>query len=239
MSRESCILGDQGISAAEAWLAETWAVLAKEWRCELRTRHALNTLGLFALTTLVVVSVALGPLGTSTSERGSVLPALLWLILLFATAAGLPRGFVHEEETHTATALRLSARPSTLFCGKGAFNLALVLALELLITPLFLALMQLPVARPWLLLAVLGVGGYGLAIGSTLVAAIVGQAQSRGTLFAVLAFPVLIPLLIFAVQLTRAAVTGEPAEDAMRVLLLYDGSITVAALMLFPVIWNP
>ena len=47
------------------WAAEAPAVFAKEWRCEFRTRYALNTLGLFAFTTLVVVSVSLGPLGVS------------------------------------------------------------------------------------------------------------------------------------------------------------------------------
>jgi hypothetical protein len=35
------------------------------------------------------------------------------------------------------------------------------------------------------------------------------------------------------------AVAGEPPGDAMTVLLLYDGSVTVVSLMLFPVIWNP
>jgi ABC-type transport system involved in cytochrome c biogenesis permease component len=55
----------------------------------------------------------------------------------------------------------------------------------------------------------------------------------------VLAFPILLPLLIFAVQLTRLAVAGEPPGDALAVLLLYDGSVTVACYMLFPVIWNP
>jgi len=225
--------------ATSTWAAEALAVFAKEWRCEFRTRYALNTLALFAVTTLVVVSVSLGPLGASSVERVTVLPVLLWLILLFAAAAGLPRAFVHEEETHTATALRLAAPPGALFCGKQAYALALVAALEALVVPLFLVMMQLPVARPGLLLAALAAGGYGLATGSTLVAAIIGQAQSRGTLFAVLSFPILLPLLIFSVQLTRLAVAGEPPGEALKVLLLYDGSVTVAAFMLFPVIWNP
>jgi heme exporter protein B len=168
-----------------------------------------------------------------------VLPVLLWITLLFAAAAGLPRAFVHEEETHTATALRLAASPGALFCGKQAYSVILVAALEALVVPLFLAMMQLPVARPGLFVATLAAGGYGLATGSTLVAAIIAQAQSRGTLFAVLSFPILLPLLIFAVQLSRAAVAGEPAGDALTVLLLYDGSVTVVSLMLFPVIWNP
>ena len=98
---------------------------------------------LFAVTTLVVVSLALGPVGVQrTAERIAVAPVLLWLILLFAAAAGLPRAFVHEEESHTATALRLAATPSALFAGKRAYSLSLLAASRRPSTPLFLALLQ-------------------------------------------------------------------------------------------------
>ena len=221
------------------WAAEALAVFAKEWRCEFRTRYALNTLGLFAFTTLVVVSVSLGPLGVSVSQGTAVLPVLLWVILLFSAAAGLPRAFVQEEETQTATALRLAATPSALFCGKLLYGLTLTLALEALVTPVFVAMTSLDVKSPLLLAAVLAAGGYGLAAGSTLVAAIIAQARSKGTLFSVLAFPVLLPLLLIAVELSRHAVAGDPADMALVQLLLYDGSVPVAGFMLFPVVWNP
>ncbi|MFL6233148.1 MAG: heme exporter protein CcmB [Thermoanaerobaculia bacterium] len=221
------------------WAAEAVAVFAKEWRSELRTRYGLNTLGLFAFTTLVVVSVSLGPLGVSLAQGTAVLPVLLWIILLFSAAAGLPRAFVHEEETQTATALRLAATPSALFCGKLLYGLTLTFALELLVTPLYLAMTSLTVKSPGLLAGVLAAGGFGLAAGSTLVAAIIAQARAKGTLFSVLAFPVLLPLLLIAVELSRGAVAGDPADVALLQLLLYDASVTVAGFMLFPVVWNP
>lgn len=221
------------------WAAEAIAVFAKEWRGEFRTRYALNTLGLFAFTTLVVVSVSLGPLGVSLAQGTAVLPVLLWIILLFSAAAGLPRAFVHEEETQTATALRLAATPSALFCGKLLYGLTLTLALEILVTPVYVAMTSLTVKSPGLLAGVLAAGGFGLAAGSTLVAAIIAQARAKGTLFSVLAFPVLLPLLLIAVELTRVAVAGDPADVALLQLLLYDATVTVAGFMLFPVVWNP
>ncbi|HEY3566905.1 MAG TPA: heme exporter protein CcmB [Thermoanaerobaculia bacterium] len=224
---------------ASTWAAEAMAVFAKEWRGEFRTRYALNTLGLFAFTTLVVVSVSLGPLGVSLAQGTAVLPVLLWIILLFSAAAGLPRAFVHEEETQTATALRLAATPSALFCGKLLYGLTLTLALELLVTPVYVAMTSLTVKSPGLLAGVLAAGGFGLAAGSTLVAAIIAQARAKGTLFSVLAFPVLLPLLLIAVELTRGAVAGDPADVALLQLLLYDATVTVAGFMLFPVVWNP
>jgi len=224
---------------ASTWAAEATAVFAKEWRGEFRTRYALNTLGLFAFTTLVVVSVSLGPIGVSLAQGTAVLPVLLWIILLFSAAAGLPRAFVHEEETQTATALRLAATPSALFCGKLLYGLTLTLALEVLVTPVFVAMTSLTVRSPGLLAGVLAAGGFGLAAGSTLVAAIIAQARAKGTLFSVLAFPVLLPLLLIAVELTRGAVAGDPADVALLQLLLYDATVTVAGFMLFPVVWNP
>jgi heme exporter protein B len=226
-------------SAARRWAGEAAAVFAKDWRCEFRTRYALNTVALFAFTTLVVVSVSLGPLGTSRSQGTPVLPVLLWLILLFAAAAGLPRTFTREEETHTATALRLAATPSAVFVGKLLYGTTLMAALEILVAPVFLAMVSLTVEAPGLLIATLAAGGYGLAAASTLIAAIIAQAQARSTLFSVLAFPVLLPLLILSVELTRSAVDGGPPSVALVQLLLYDAVMTVAGLMLFPVVWNP
>jgi heme exporter protein B len=225
--------------AESTWAAEAAAVFVKDWRCEYRNRYAINTLGLFAFTTLVVVSMVLGPVGNAPGMANTVLPVILWLIVLFAVTAGLPRIFVAEEETHTATALRLAATPSALFCGKLAYGFTVVLLLEALITPLFLAMVQLSVPRPDLLVAALAAGGFGMAAGSTLIAAIVAQARSRSALFAVLLLPALVPGLLFAVTLTRAAVTGGDPGVELRMLLLYDGTLTVAGLMLFPTIWNP
>lgn len=228
------------MSNTSTWAAEAAAVFVKEWRCEFRTRYALNTLALFAFTTLVVVSFSLGPLGVSKSEGTVVLPVLLWIILLFSVAAGLPRTFVQEEEGQTAMALRLSATPSALFCGKLLYNLTLVFALEVLVTPAYLIMTSLAVDSPGMLALVLAAGGYGLAVGSTLVAAIIAQARSKGTLFSVLSFPVLLPLLILAVELTQGAVAAGASDAvALPILLLYDGSVTVAGLMLFPIVWNP
>ena len=221
-----------------SWTAEASAIFRKEWRLELRTRYALNTVGLFAITTLVVVSISLGPVGASEEAR-PFLPVLLWLILLFAASAGLPRTFVHEEEIGTAIALRLSARPSSLFCGKALYNLTLIFALELLITPLFVAMLELPVTAPLELFLTLLLGGYGLAVGSTLVAAMVAQARARAPLFAVVAFPILLPLLKFAIEATVGAVSNEPTEALLSLIFSFDAMLTIGGLMLFPAIWNP
>ena len=56
----------------------------------------------------------------------------------------------------------------------------------------------------------LAVGGYALAVTTTMVAAIIARAMSRGALFSVLTIPILLPLLIFLIEGTRAAAEGSP-----------------------------
>ncbi|MGE0641100.1 MAG: heme exporter protein CcmB [Thermoanaerobaculia bacterium] len=225
---------------SSAWIAEAGALFAKEWRTELRGRHAISTLALFAVTTLVVLSLALGPVGVSREDRTWVAPVVLWILLLFSASLGLPRSFVREEESRTAIALRLAATPSALFAGKLLYTLTLLFALELLVAPLFLAALQIEVARWGLFGLALGLGGAGLAAASTLVAAIAAQGEGKTTLFSVLALPVLVPLLLLAITLTRAAFepTGLP-DGILLQLVLYDGTVVVAGFMLFPAVWNP
>lgn len=225
-------------NAFSSWWAEAFAILAKEWRVELRARHALATVALFATSSLVLVSLALGPLGADPASR-PILPALLWILLLFTASAAIPRAFVHEEELGTARALRLTALPSTVLFGKMAFIASLLVLVELLLVPLFGILLHWEVADPAALVAALAAGGLGLAGGSTLVAAMVAHARGRGALFPVLAFPVLLPLLVLAVSATRSAAAGLPDDGALRLLLLYDGTVITAAAMLFGAVWEP
>jgi heme exporter protein B len=224
---------------SSSWAAEAAAVFVKDWRCELRTRHAVSTLALFALTTLIVASLILGPIGNDREMAQRVVPVLIWLILLFAAASGLPRAFVHEEESRTAIALRLAARPSAVFAGKLLHVVTLVAVLELIVAPLAVVLFDLAVVQPWRFAAALAAGGLAVAGATTLLAAIVAQGRGASTLFAVLALPILLPALALAVGAARVALTGVGEGDLLSLLVLYDGSIVVAGFLLFPAIWNP
>lgn len=221
-------------------LAEALAVAAKDLRTEFRTRVALNALILFAVTTLAAVSYTIGPYTISNEDRPFVLSVLLWIVILFAALAGLDRTFVKEEESHTAPLLRLSARPHAVWLGKLAFNLGLLAVLMLLLVPLFAVLMGLPMQLHWgWLVAVMVVGGFTLAVTTTVIAAVIAQAMSRGALFAVLSLPLLLPLLIFAIQGTAAVGNGdlETVRQSLRAMVSLGGILTVVSGFLFPVVW--
>lgn len=217
------------------------AVFRKDLKIEWRTKVALSALLLFAFAVLVLVGYALGPTRLAPEDRPAVNAVLLWIVLFFSAMTGLSRAFVKEEETGTAAALRLTAPPAAVFLGKLLANLVLLATVTLFVVPLFLAMMSFTVEGPALFAAVLLLGNVGLASAATFVAAIVAKASSRGTLFAVLATPLLLPPLVAAVSGTTVAAT-EPAFSAglgfVRLLVAYAGVVTTGAFLLFDAVWR-
>ncbi len=217
------------------------AVFLKDLRTEWRTRVALNALLLFAFSALVLVGYAVGPTRLTLEDRPVVNSVLLWIVLFFSAMTGLSRAFVNEEETGTAAALRLTAPPASVFLGKLLANLALLAVVMTVVVPLFLALMSFGIAAPGLFLAVLALGGVGIAAASTFIAAIVSKTAAKGALFAVLATPLLLPPLVAAVTGTRIAAT-EPdlaaGLDVVRLLFAYDGLMVTASFLLFDAVWR-
>lgn len=223
------------------WSA-TWAVLRKDLRSELRTRYALNALAMFALTVVLVVSFYLGP---RLAPRDAITPAihatLLWIALFFAALTGLGRAFVHEEETQTATFLRLNTPPLAIFAGKWLLNVFLLFGLAITVTVLLYLFLNMRVRAPAVLGVVVLLGGFGLATTVTLIAAIIAQASARSALFAALAFPVAFPLLVIAITATEQALTGAPWSVALpqiQGLGAYSVGMTAAATLLFPFVWD-
>ena len=233
---------DEGRRSLFALWTAVWAVARKDVRIELRTRYALNAMVLFAVTTAVMVSFRLGPLGVSRDGRAvSTMAVLLWVAIFFAAMNGLSRTFVREEETRTVTLLRLSAPPLAVYLGKLLVNLGLLVVLETLVALLFVGLMNVPIAQPGLFALTLAVAGFGLAGATTIVAALVSKADGRSALFTILAFPLLLPLLIIAVEVTEIALSGGGWPNALgglQVLAAYALAQTVASLLLFELTWE-
>jgi len=222
------------------WLAEVWAMTAKDLRAEFRTRIALSSVGLFALTTLIAVAYSVGPFRIATEDRPFLLAVLLWIVVFFAALAGLDRSFVKEEEGHTAPLLRLSAAPLVVWAGKLLFNLVLLAVLIAALVPLYCVLMGYRIVLLGWFVGLLVVGGYTLAVISTIVAAIISRAVARGALFPVLALPLLLALLIFLIQGTSAAADGsvETIRNAVRAVVSLGGVMTIVSAFLFPVVWS-
>jgi heme exporter protein B len=217
---------------------KSFALFKKDWQSELRTRYAINALAMFILVTISVILFSIGNEKITEYLTGG----LLWVVIFFSAMSGLSRAFVSEEERGTTMTLHLLASPSTIFSGKLIFNLFLVFLMNFVITFLFSILFTSFIIKNIALFAIAFLfGNIGIAISSTIIAAIISKASSKGTLYPVLSFPILLPLILTLLELTKYSMDGNSIDASLveiLVLICYDVIMGTASYLLFDFIWK-
>ncbi len=212
-------------------LRGTLIIALKDLRVELRSKEVINAALSFALVILLLFSFAFDP---SAEETREIAGGLLWLVFIFAGILVLNRSFARETVNDCLDGLvasPLSGAPILL--GKAVSNTVLLLVLELVTLPIFGIFYNVrwTVGLGWLLLVLL-LGTWGLTVVGTLFSALTVNVSLREAMLPLLVFPITLPILMAAVQLTTTLFSGEPiAPDIiwLRVLIGCDIIFTVLA----------
>lgn len=210
----------------------------KDLSSEIRTRYAINSLVMFVIVTISVILFSVG----SEPVPVNLLGGLFWVVVFFTAMSGLSRVFVTEEERGTTMTLRLLAKPNSVFLGKLLFNLVLIFSMNTVIAILYSAFFDTFIIKSKeLFILAFFLGNIGMAISSTILAAIIAKASSKGTLYPVLSFPILLPLILVLIELSKACIEGTTfAEIQIQLLILvcYDVMMLSISLLLFDFIWK-
>ena len=197
----------------------------------------INSLLMFVIIVIAIIRFSLG----DENVGADVLSGLLWIAIFFTSSSGLARVFIKEEEKETSAALKLTGPASSIFVGKLFFNFLLTVSLNIVISLLFIVITGFEIKNPAAFVLILLFGNIGLVASSTIIAAIISKANSKGTLYPVLSFPVLLPLLISVINGTKLSAAGAPLGEVsadLEILLSYSVVIIVVSLFLFRFIWE-
>lgn len=211
------------------------AILGKDLRSELRTLQSLPAMALFAVTTFVIFRFGLD----RTRLPGSLGAGVLWATLLFAAILGVNRLFVAEREEGGFDAIRLAPIDrSALFAAKAAALLVYLVAMELVVVPVFALFFldsaaALPPLAGTLLLADLG-----LAATGTLISSMAVNSRARDLLAPLVLLPLTVPLSIAATgALEPLLAAGGPGYHRfgtwLAVLALYDSIFLLVGYAVF------
>ena len=213
------------------------AVLHKDLQIELRSRYAINTVFAFVGATMLIILFSLRAEQLAPTPKSG----LVWIVILFAALSALSRSFIMETDRYTFDLLRLNGTSSEVFLGKLCYNFLFSLGINIGTFVLYIFLLGLPVADSAGLLLILFLGTLGLSSVLTMLAAIVSQADRKGSIFSVLSIPLLFPLIMILVQATKASlIEGFSTETWNHVLALvgYAGVTISAGIVLFDYIWE-
>ncbi len=192
---------------------------------------------MFVIITISIIRFSLG----DEKVDDTILSGLFWIVIFFTAISGLSRVFIKEEETGTSLALKLSAGATEVFIGKLLFNFVLTFSLNMVIFFLFSLITGIRIHNFFAFSLTVILGNFGIVSASTIIAAIIAKANSKGTLYPVLAFPVLLPLLITMIDATKLAAEGVPTFELMgnfQILVSYTVVVTVVSLFLFKFVWE-
>jgi heme exporter protein B len=167
---------------------------------------------------------------------------LLWVIMFFSAMTGLSKGFVREEEKQTSMLLKITSRPTAVYFGKLIYNLIFAIVMNFFAWLMFMVFFDgLLIKNLGGFLIILLLASIGLAAATTVISAIISKAGMKNSLFTVLSFPVLIPLIIVGIEATTKTFEGTSLgelQSDLQILIAYSGILIPISYIVFDMIWE-
>ena len=219
------------------WADQASAVVRKEFRTELRSKHGLFTAGLFGMLTVIAMAFA----AYAEKPTPTLAAGMLTVALVFSAVVTLPRTMIVEDEQGTFALLQLLAEPSAAYFGKALANCAQMLVGAFLLGGVFVAMADLEVARPFAFALALALLALALAGGTSFTGALVIGASNRWVLAGAVALPLLVPVVFLGVVALRfglGAGIPQAGSESLTALAGYALVTLAAGPGLIGVVWK-
>lgn len=206
------------------------AIIWKDLLLELRTKDIILSVIVFALLVILVFNFAIEP---TTTMMPMVAPGILWISITFAGVLGLTRSLAIEKESGNLHALMVSpVAREAIFFGKMLGNFIFMFLMVIIVFPIFTVLFNVSTFSINLyLVAILTI--IGTSCLGTLFATMAVSTRSREVMLPILFFPMIIPIIIAAVEATGPIITGTNASSFYQWIYLL-GVLDLILLVICP-----
>jgi heme exporter protein B len=212
--------------------AKVLIILWKDILSELRTRDIVASVFVFALLVVVIFNFALEP-GTQNIEV--VAPGILWTAFAFAGILALNRIFVREKDRGCLDGLMLCpVEREIIYVGKMLGSFIFMLAVEVIILPIFCFLLDVPLSTIPQLILVTVLATIGFVAVGTLFSAIAVNTKAREVMLPVLFLPMVMPVIIAAVESSALVLSDATlAWDWLGMIIAFDVIFVVVSAFAF------
>lgn len=200
---------------------------------EIRQQYTFYGILLYIAATIFVLYMAI------EEPETKVWNGLFWVIQLFICINAVAKSFLQESQGRMLYFYSISS-PRDFVLAKLLFNSLLMLIMSLLSLILFTLFLGNPMQKAATFTGLVLLGGWGLSLVFTFLAAIAAKARQNAAIMAILGFPIIIPQLILLMQLSNAAFSPNLTVPVANVLLLVALNVMVIllAVILFPFLWK-
>lgn len=218
-----------------AVLSQITELLKKDFISEFRFKVSLNSIFLYVLSTVFILYLSLDMI-----EEVKVWVALYWIIMVFAAINATFNSFRLESGRQFYYYYGL-VKAEAIIMAKLIFNGLLMLLISLLTYFLISLLNGNPIENQQLFILSLILGSLDLSACLSLVSAIASKTGQNSSLVAILAFPILLPIILIAIKVGLLCGLGFGLDESGGYLLalgMIYPLIVSLALILFPYLWR-
>ena len=217
-------------------LKEIRLLLYKEFLLESRQKQSINGLILYLVSTVFVCKMCFRSIPQPAAWN-----ALFWIIMLFASINATGKSFLQDSRSRFIYLYTL-ASPQAIIISKVIYNVLLMLLLSIIGFAVYVILLGgNPVQNMSLFFTNVLLGTIGFSAILTTMSAISSRTSNSFTLMAVLSFPLLLPLLMTTIKISKNAIDGLDPSISYRYLLVLAGINVITGVLsylLFPYLWK-
>lgn len=217
---------------------EVKSLFYKELILEWRQKYALNGILLYTFSTIFICYLSFNIKNTGISHL--TWNALFWIIMLFSATSAIAKSFVQENQNRMLYYYTLVS-PQAIILSKIVYNMLLMWVLSLLAILVFSVVLGYPIHDHGLFFINLMLGSLGLSTTLTMISGIASKAGNNGILMAILSFPVIIPVILMVIKISKNAIDGiDRGESFDEIITLCAINLIVGTLayLLFPYLWR-
>ncbi|HEY4196486.1 MAG TPA: heme exporter protein CcmB [Mucilaginibacter sp.] len=221
---------------------QTWNLFKKEILLEWRSKYAFNGVLLYVVSTVFVcyISFRLTPGFVGSQGYPVVWNVLFWIIMLFASINAIAKSFMQESRGRLLYYYTI-ASPQAIILSKIIYNVLLMSLLSVLALLVYLVFFENTIGDPLFYFMAVLLGSISFSTVFTMISAIASKAGNNGTLMAILSFPVIIPVILVLVHLSKNAMDGlerSLSYGNIGVLCAINVIVIATSLLLFPYLWR-
>jgi heme exporter protein B len=221
---------------------QTKQLLRKEILLEWRSKYAFNGVLLYVISTVFVCYMAfnLNPGFSGSTGYPLVWNVLFWIIILFAAVNAIAKSFLQESRGRLLYYYSI-AGPQAIILSKIIYNILLMALLSILALIVYSVFFKNPTVDTLYYFLTVLLGSISFSTVFTMISAIASKAGNNGTLMAILSFPVIIPVILLLVRMSKRAMDGldrSLSYQDIGVLLAINVIVIATSLLLFPFLWR-
>lgn len=209
-------------------------LIKKDILLEIRQQYTFYGIALYVASTIFVIYLTMG------TPEDKVWNSLFWVIQLFVCVNAVAKSFLQENKNRLLYFYSIAGARQFIF-SKLIFNAMLMVVMNILSLVTFLLFLGNPLINFWQFFGISCLGGIGLSLTFTFLAAIAAKAQQQAALMAIMGFPIITPQLLLLNNVATRAFSQIVQGGLLQMsglLVAFDALIITLAIILFPFLWK-